>query len=205
MPSVILSAAKDLVAAAMRSFTSLRTTGVVLCGLLAAVAPTHAETPDAALAELLKQARAKVPAACTQPNVDRLIKILCAKKIRVGIRDYYPLFATRAGDKREGYEVDVALAIGRMVTATPRPSTRLFSRSILLPSSRSTTFTPSEVTIGPPTRTLGCSPYGSLTTTCDRLRYAASGSILRPRPDRARTCRPGKCIQDEDERHNRGS
>ena len=62
-----------------------------------------------------KQARAKVPAACTQPNVDRLIKILCAKKIRVGIRDYYPLFATRTGDKREGYEVDVALAIGRML------------------------------------------------------------------------------------------
>ncbi len=56
-----------------------------------------------------------MPAACTQPNVDRLIKILCAKKIRVGIRDYYPLFAERKGDRREGYEVDVALAIGRML------------------------------------------------------------------------------------------
>ena len=55
------------------------------------------------------------PEACAQPNVDRLIKILCGKKIRVGIRDYYPLFATRAGEKREGYEVDVALAIGRML------------------------------------------------------------------------------------------
>ncbi|SEP30994.1 ABC-type amino acid transport substrate-binding protein [Rhodospirillales bacterium URHD0017] len=80
-----------------------------------AVGPSRAETPDAALAELLAHARAKVPAACTQANVDRLIKILCGKKIRVGIRDYYPLFATRAGDKREGYEVDVALAIGRML------------------------------------------------------------------------------------------
>ena len=75
----------------------------------------RAETPDAALAELLKQARAKLPAACTQPNVDRLIKILCAKTIRIGVRDYYPLFATRKGDKREGYEVDVAQAIGRML------------------------------------------------------------------------------------------
>jgi ABC-type amino acid transport substrate-binding protein/ABC-type amino acid transport system permease subunit len=112
---VILSAAKDLMAAGMRSFAALRATIVALCVLLAAVAPARAETPDAALAELLKQARAKVPEACSQPNVDRLIKVLCAKKIRVGIRDYYPLFATRAGDKREGYEVDVALAIGRML------------------------------------------------------------------------------------------
>jgi ABC-type amino acid transport substrate-binding protein/ABC-type amino acid transport system permease subunit len=87
----------------------------LLLSLIAAVSPTHAETPDAALTELLKQARAKVPQDCSQPNVDRLIKVLCAKKIRVGIRDYYPLFATRSGDKREGYEVDVALAIGRML------------------------------------------------------------------------------------------
>ena len=85
------------------------------CSPLVAFSPARAETPDAALAELLKEARAKLPAACTQPNVDRLIKILCAKKIRIGIRDYYPLFATRNGDKREGYEVDVALAIGRML------------------------------------------------------------------------------------------
>jgi polar amino acid transport system substrate-binding protein len=82
---------------------------------LFAFSPARAATPDAALAELLKEARARLPAACTQPNVDRLIKILCAKKIRIGIRDYYPLFAERKGDRREGYEVDVALAIGRML------------------------------------------------------------------------------------------
>jgi len=98
-----------------QAFAALRTTAIVLSLLVAAVAPARAETPDAALAELLKEARAKVPEACSQPNVDRLIKILCGKKIRVGIRDYYPLFATRAGEKREGYEVDVALAIGRML------------------------------------------------------------------------------------------
>jgi ABC-type amino acid transport substrate-binding protein/ABC-type amino acid transport system permease subunit len=88
---------------------------LLVVALSFAVAPVRSETPDAALAELLKGARARLPEACSQPTVDRLIKILCAKRIRVGIRDYYPLFATRAGDKREGYEVDVAQAIGRML------------------------------------------------------------------------------------------
>ncbi|MFO1083975.1 MAG: transporter substrate-binding domain-containing protein [Reyranellaceae bacterium] len=74
-----------------------------------------AGSPDAALARLLEAARATMPASCVQADVDRLIRILCAKRIRIGIRDYYPLFATRTGDKREGYEVDVALAIGRML------------------------------------------------------------------------------------------
>ena len=87
----------------------------LFAGLILAAVPLRAETPDVALAELLKQARAKVPQDCTQPNIDRLVKILCAKKIRFGIRDYYPLFATRTGDKREGCEVDVAQAIGRML------------------------------------------------------------------------------------------
>jgi polar amino acid transport system substrate-binding protein len=77
--------------------------------------PLRAETPDEALAQLLKQARSTVPAACSDPNADRLIKILCEKRIRIGVRDYYPLFAMRDGAKREGYEVDVALAIGRML------------------------------------------------------------------------------------------
>ena len=112
---VVLSAAKDLIAASMRSFAPLRMTGLLVAALVLAISPLNAETPDAALDALLTQARARVPEACAQPNVDRLIKILCAKHIRVGIRDYYPLFATRTGDKREGYEVDVALAIGRML------------------------------------------------------------------------------------------
>ncbi|CAN5796743.1 hypothetical protein BH11PSE3_BH11PSE3_22100 [soil metagenome] len=90
-------------------------TALVLVTLLLMALPLRAETPDAALAELLKQARARLPDACTQSTADRLIKILCAKRIRIGIRDYYPLFATRTGEKREGYEVDVAQAIGRML------------------------------------------------------------------------------------------
>lgn len=94
----------------------------VLAGLaMLAVAlggmPLRAETPDAALAELLGRVRATIPAACTQPDADRLVKILCAKKIRIGVRDYYPLFGMRHGERREGYEVDVGLAIGRMLGA----------------------------------------------------------------------------------------
>ena len=100
-----------------RSLAALGMTGLLIVAFLVLLplSPLCAETPDAALETLLNRARAKVPEDCGRPSVDRLIKILCAKRIRVGIRDYYPLFATRAGDKREGYEVDVALAIGRML------------------------------------------------------------------------------------------
>ena len=89
---------------------------LVVVAALLIMAPLHAQqdkSPDAALARLLQGARATLPGACSQPNADRLIRILCAGRIRVGIRDYYPLFATRTGETREGYEVDVALAIGR--------------------------------------------------------------------------------------------
>ncbi|MFZ5782693.1 MAG: transporter substrate-binding domain-containing protein [Pseudomonadota bacterium] len=82
-----------------------------------ATLPARAETPDAALADLLARVRARIPGACTQPDVDRLVRIECNKKIRIGVRDYYPLFAMRHGDRREGYEVDVGLAIGRMLGA----------------------------------------------------------------------------------------
>ncbi|WP_395713920.1 transporter substrate-binding domain-containing protein [Reyranella sp.] len=85
--------------------------GLVLQGARA----QGASSPDAALGRLLDAARATMPGACVQGDADRLTRILCAKRIRIGVRDYYPLFGTRAGDKREGYEVDVGLAIGRML------------------------------------------------------------------------------------------
>ncbi|MFO1082059.1 MAG: transporter substrate-binding domain-containing protein [Reyranellaceae bacterium] len=72
-------------------------------------------SPDASLAGLLHEARAGLPGACGAATADRLVKILCAKRIRIGVREYYPLFGTRTGDKREGYEVDVGLAIGRLL------------------------------------------------------------------------------------------
>jgi ABC-type amino acid transport substrate-binding protein/ABC-type amino acid transport system permease subunit len=79
--------------------------------LLLAAAPAWSQdknSPDAALEQLLKEARAN----CAQPT-DRLSKVLCGSRIRIGVRDYYPLFSTREGDERSGYEVDVAHAIAK--------------------------------------------------------------------------------------------
>ena len=79
--------------------------------LFLAVAPAWSQdkdSPDAALEQLLKEAREN----CTQP-ADRLSKVLCGGRIRIGVRDYYPLFSTREGDERSGYEVDVAQAIAK--------------------------------------------------------------------------------------------
>jgi ABC-type amino acid transport substrate-binding protein/ABC-type amino acid transport system permease subunit len=84
------------------------------CGLMLAILaaiPASAQdagSPDAALEQVLKEAREH----CAQP-ADRLAKILCGGHIRIGVRDYYPLFATREGDERSGYEVDVAHAIAK--------------------------------------------------------------------------------------------
>ena len=88
---------------------------IALLFALLAVAPLRAETPDEALKALLAQARAGLPGACEQPGVDRLVHILCAKRIRIGIRDFYPLFAERRDERRVGYEVDIAEAIARML------------------------------------------------------------------------------------------
>ena len=71
----------------------------------------EARAPDVALADLLDAARATSQTGCAQASADRLARIFCAGHIRIGVRDYYPLFATRTGDLREGYEVDVARAL----------------------------------------------------------------------------------------------
>src|SRR5689334_2350995 len=72
-------------------------------------------SPDAALTRLLASARtaSTVPGTCAQPGVDRLIHILCEGRIRVGVREDYPLFGTRDGQVRKGYDVDVATAFAR--------------------------------------------------------------------------------------------
>src|SRR5437899_12963550 len=82
--------------------------GTALCVLAAfaalALSPLQAQqdkSPDAALERLLQAARASLPGACSQPQADRLIKILCVGRIRVGVRDYYPLFSTRSGETRQ--------------------------------------------------------------------------------------------------------
>jgi ABC-type amino acid transport substrate-binding protein/ABC-type amino acid transport system permease subunit len=88
---------------------------VFACLVALAGLPVRAETPDAALAKLIDEARAaaSAPGACEQPGLDRLVRIFCDGRIRVGVREYYPLFGTREGQVRSGYDVDVAREIAR--------------------------------------------------------------------------------------------
>jgi len=84
---------------------------------LVAVVPSAASAalPDGALEQLLQSARtaAQGPGACTRPNTDRLIRVICAGSIRVGVRDDYPLFGSMTGDARSGYEISVVNEIAR--------------------------------------------------------------------------------------------
>lgn len=75
---------------------------------LAALAHAGAdEPPEVALARLVAEARTQ----CARPDADRLARILCEGRLRVGVRDHYPLFATSEGGQPKGYEADIARAI----------------------------------------------------------------------------------------------
>lgn len=85
----------------------------IVLWLLPAAQPSSAlaaDAPDAALSHLLDEARAAaaVPGACAQPNLDRLVRVLCATRLRVGMRGSYPLFSEIEDGERTGYEIDVA-------------------------------------------------------------------------------------------------
>lgn len=102
--------------------TLRRVLWVVLASLIAfATLPARAETPDAALAKLLDEAKAAaaVPGACAQPGLDRLVRIYCEGKFRIGVREYYPLFGTREGNVRSGYDVDVARGMAKHLGVEP--------------------------------------------------------------------------------------
>ena len=86
----------------------LRRLLLAFAALMTVVAAAYAETPDEALEVLLKDARQH----CAQPT-DRLERILCGKPLRIGIRDYYPLFGTRENGTHVGYEPDIARAVAR--------------------------------------------------------------------------------------------
>jgi len=89
--------------------------------LIGGAAPALAETPDAALDRLLGEARfeAETPGTCEKPGIDRLVRIFCEGRIRAGIREKYPLFGTRVGDERFGYDVDVARAVASRLGVEP--------------------------------------------------------------------------------------
>lgn len=95
------------------------------------------ESPDAALARLLETARTAGPEACASPHADQLVRIFCTGHIRVGLRDYYPLFSMRVGSIREGYEVDVAKALAvRLGVALEQTRVNAASRIPLLAEDR---------------------------------------------------------------------
>jgi len=78
---------------------SLRKFALGLVLTFVAVTPALGQdktSPDMVLAQVLKEARAN----CAQP-ADRLSRILCSGRIRIGVREFYPLFATRSGDVRK--------------------------------------------------------------------------------------------------------
>jgi len=98
------------------TLASIRTIGcglAIAAGVLAG-SPVYAQeshAPDAALQRLLREAQAAVPGECGKPGIDRLVRILCSGRIRIGVRDHYPLFSTRSGETRQGYEIDIAQAV----------------------------------------------------------------------------------------------
>ncbi|MDK3018207.1 transporter substrate-binding domain-containing protein [Pseudodonghicola flavimaris] len=93
-------------------------------------ATATAETPEQGLERLLDDLRAGMPATCGAPEPDRLLQVLCSGKLRIGVRDNYPLFATEAGGHRTGYDIEVARALaahlGVVAEWVPvRPATRI--------------------------------------------------------------------------------
>lgn len=89
----------------------------LVIALAAFVPPAGAQdnSPDAALARLLDEARA----SCGRADSDRLDHIVCTKHIRIGVRDYYPLFATHEHNTRQGFEIDVANALAERLGVEP--------------------------------------------------------------------------------------
>jgi ABC-type amino acid transport substrate-binding protein len=87
--------------------------------LLSILLPSYARaaSPDIALTEVLDQARAATTVAgtCARPDADRLIQAFCSGRLRIGVRRSYPPFSDTTGDKRSGFEIDIARAIvGRL-------------------------------------------------------------------------------------------
>jgi len=79
----------------------------------AAAAPSA--SPDVALATLLASARARAAQGCAKPHADLLVDILCAGRIRIGVKTDYAQFGSRDGGNWSGYEIDLAHVIaGRL-------------------------------------------------------------------------------------------
>jgi polar amino acid transport system substrate-binding protein len=106
---------------------------IIMCLIGAMPVAARADgSPDTALARLLDEARATAssPGACARPDRDQLISIFCTGRLRVGLRDEYPLFGMRAGNTWQGYEIDVARAVAQKLGVSVdftkvKPATRI--------------------------------------------------------------------------------
>ncbi|HLG45499.1 MAG TPA: transporter substrate-binding domain-containing protein [Reyranella sp.] len=89
---------------------------LAIAALLSTLAAARAETPDEALETLLKEARQQCGTAGQSP--DRLERVVCGKPLRIGVRDYYPLFGTRENGVHVGFEPDIAHTIAQRLGVT---------------------------------------------------------------------------------------
>ena len=96
----------------------LRPLLVVALVLLAAGAASAADATAGAVAALLGDARAEAARACGRP-ADRLVAILCAGHIVVGVRGDYPMFGTGPATAPAGFEPDIARAIASVLGVQP--------------------------------------------------------------------------------------
>ena len=90
---------------------------VAMPALCPAGARAGGDTTDVAVAALLGQARAEAARDCGRP-ADRLVAILCAGRIVVGVRGDYPPFGVGPADAPAGFEPAIARAIAARLGVT---------------------------------------------------------------------------------------
>ena len=86
---------------------------VLLFAAALAVHPARAATADrsdAAIAAMLASARAEAAQGCDRPS-DRLVAVLCAGRLVVGVRSDYPNFSLGVDGGFAGYEADIGRAL----------------------------------------------------------------------------------------------
>ena len=85
----------------------------IIYSISVAEASSKAILPDKALAEIILESReiASQPGACENNNLDHLVHVFCTNQLHVGVRESYPLFGTKNGEIRKGYDVDIGKAI----------------------------------------------------------------------------------------------
>ena len=107
---------------------------ILILGVLAGCAQARADDASGgaltAARHLLDQAKAEASGNCLQPS-DILVRVLCRRELRVGLRTYYPGFSVRdPSGGFAGFEVDIARRIAeflgvRLVPVSADPKTRI--------------------------------------------------------------------------------